>query len=309
MGLGLGPFAGGALGVGTQPPTPLVPGAERVGHLQHHVQRSLVGALLERGPHLDQPHLEHVPQPRHTPPRVAHQVLPGVVHRPARQLHRPHQVDPAQVAEQRRVGGRAGRLQVLDRHRPVGPAQPPGGMGPVARVPHHLTVPLGQYALERRAPGAVPRRVEQPLLLPPRRPDEHPRPPGHLPRVHLLADLQRLARVGPPQHHLVRPLRNGEPHLRGVDLGAQLQRGDPVPEPPVDPRLGGGQHRERLPARPYVVELAAHHRGEDPPAPVRGRHPDHRHPGRRHRPPAGHRDPEGEGPRRPHDLRPVPHHE
>ena len=92
------------------------------------------------------------------------------------------------------------------------------------------------------------------------------------------------------------PARSGSPSAGGAASRAAGRRAvrlrgsrrDAVAEAPVDRALGGPQRRDRLAARADVLELAAHHRGEQA-APAVGGHDAHRgHRGARHDG-AGHR--------------------
>ena len=72
-------------------------------------------------------------------------------------------------------------------------------------------------------------------------------------------------------------------YRRALGLDVHAQRGEPVPEAPVDRLLRRPQRRHRLAALAHVAELCLHHPPEEAPTPVRRQDPDHRDPGTRDR--------------------------
>lgn len=233
-------------------------------------------------------------------------MLPGVVDGPAVDRHLPRQVDLAEEPPQRRVRRRVQRRHVPQPYGPLGALDVPLGLDEVPRVADDFTVPLRDHAPQRRGPLALALRVQQRQLLPPGPPRQHPRPPGHQPRVHRLALVPDGGGLGVAQAYVVRARRHREPDAVGVDLGGRGHRRDAVPEAAVDLRLGGRQDGQRFAPGPYVVQLPAHHRPQDAPPPMRGGDTDHRDAGRGHGGAAGHGEPEAEGARRPHARVPVP---
>ena len=253
-------------GVTGQPPTPLVPGAEGVRHLQHHVHRRPVRPRRQRRAHLHRPHEQRLvaasmPQRRMS----ADQMQQRIVHRPAARRHRRRQVDPEQVAPQRRVRHRVQRLEIAARApRPHGPAWSRLRRHRVARVPR--TSPSTSASTHCSSPAPVPLAlgvVQHAHPLPARLPREHPGP-GRAPAARTPARSRPAPPPGPPAAAVRRrcPAGPGARSRSGVDAQPQLLRRRAVAEPAVDRRLRGGQHRERLTARPDVVQLVPHHRAQ-----------------------------------------------
>ncbi len=171
------------------------------------------------------------------------------------------------------VGGRPERLEDPDVARGA-----PGLellVDAVQRVTRGTAVELEQSANERAA--RLVRLRAQPAVLPPvARAAHHSRPLGPHSVVECGKALEGL--LGGDDPDLAAPAigdcKRG-PLPRHVDLAAE--RREPVAEASVDGRLRGPERRERLVSRARVVELATHHRGEDPPAAMRRQHAHDRH--------------------------------
>lgn len=294
------------LRVGREPPTPRVPRAERVLDLEHHVHRHPVRPSLQRRAQLHQPYVQRVAQLDVAPAYVRDEMQNRIVDRPVPRLDRRRQVDLEEEPPQRRVRRRVQRRQVVHGDPALGARRVPVRLDAERRVPDDLTRPLRQQALQRRRPLPRARRVDQRPPLPAGTVRRRPRPPRHQLLVHAFARSGRLVRPGVPQADLVRAVRHRQPHPVRVDLQGHLLRGRPVSEPAVDRGLRGRQHGEGFTQRPDVVELTPHHRGQQAAPAVRGRDTYHRHAGCGHQRPAGHGEPEAEGPRRTDHVRAVP---
>ncbi len=205
-----------------------------------------------------------------------------------------------QVAPDRRGRGRCRPERLDDLQRRLRPQAAEGDVQPVERIGRRSSVRLeDRIDLRTAAEAKIGRIGEQPVL-----------PPARVSLVHARRDRldgvvdgrkqrQRLVGLDQPdpadQAHAWTKLALGP-----WDLQLERERGQPVAVAAVDRLLGGPQHRKRLAALVDAVELGAHHRPQDPAAPVRRQDADDRHPGRRQNRP-GHGQPEREGARAAHD--------
>ncbi len=205
--------------------------------------------------------------------RIGQQVLQGLVHR-AVVAQAGVGVEVDEETPQRGVRLPRGGHELDDPHHLL--------LRAVQDVPAHLPARLGVHGEPQRRPAALthPLPVGRPRPPEPLRPVH---PPGPVPPGDVVGLLQQRQRLLPAQ----------QPDRPVTEIGAGPQRheplvppdlghlaGHPVPEPPVDRRLGRVERRDRFAARLVQAgELLAHHRGEDAAAPVRRQHRHQRDPG------------------------------
>jgi hypothetical protein len=99
--------------------------------------------------------------------------------------------------------------------------------------------------------------------------------PGRVGRTAFVDRAHAVDRVGRRREPRPERRRRAQPHVPVVEPDLAGQRGEAVAEAPVDRGLRGPQRGHRFGARRvHVVELAPHHRGQHPAAPVGGRDAD-----------------------------------
>ena len=279
-------------------PAPLVPRADRVGHVQDHVDGGGVPALRQGRADVDQPQPEAVVRRR--PDRAGatgppdHRVVGPAPADPGRR----GEVEVHQPAGQRQQRRRVGRRQLRHAHRALRHAVLPRAGAVEPGVAGQLPVHRGEQDLVGLPSLTGPRPVDQHVAGHPVGPGDGAQRRGGTAQVQLLQPRRRLVRVG---------LDEGGPHPRGGGLQrgcgergpagegqVELGGGDGVAEPAVDRDLGGVQAAEGHPPVAQVLEVVGDHRPQHAATTVVGVH---RHPGQpRHRHPlqpserAGHGD-------------------
>ena len=209
--------------VAGQPPTPLVPGAEGVLDLEHHVHRRLVRPRLQRRPHVHQPYVQRVPHPQ--PHRRMSDTRCCQARPPAGCAPSPSTSGRCeQEPPQRRVRRRVERLQSCSTTVPLGPAASHSGLIAEPRVPDDLArpAPRARTAAATRPPGRSPGRA---AAAAPSRAAGPASPAAAAPaRAYTASHARRSAQVRVAQPYVVGALRRRQPYPARVDLARSLLR-------------------------------------------------------------------------------------